>query len=276
MKVFELLNHFKEIGTWVNWNNTVDKVLFGDPQTEIEAMAVAWMPSFLNLKKAKSMGCNLFITHEPLYAGFPNEFGVYLANNVLLDEDDIWVEKGKWLEENKMVVLRCHDTWDDFPEIGIHGSWAKWLGFNAPPIKQVKFYEVHQFKPMKLSVLARSIQMRLSKLGQDVVMYIGDPDQEVSSIVLGTGAITNYRYMSHLGGDVLLLTDDGTTLWQSAQWAEDSGKPIIIVNHATAEEPGIRSLGRYLSEKFPTIKVHTIERGCLYRAVYEQLNARSG
>jgi len=49
-----------------------------------------------------------------------------------------------------------------------------------------------------------------------VVNYIGDPDTIVTRITVGTGAITGFRQMFSLKADVLLLTDDGTRLWESA------------------------------------------------------------
>ncbi|MHA1683270.1 MAG: Nif3-like dinuclear metal center hexameric protein [Promethearchaeota archaeon] len=267
MKAREIFNHLKEKGTWVNWNATVDKFLFGDPGVEVKGVAVGWMATLPNLKNANELGCNVFVTHEPLYIGTSNEYGVYSANGILLEEDDPWVMKAIWLKEREFSIFRCHDVWDDFPEIGIHRAWARWLGFEGEPIKKVKFYEVHEFKPMKFGDLAKKILDRIRTIGQDCIHIMGEADQLVKSIALGTGAITNYRYMDRLGADVLLLTDDGTRTWESGQWADDTGKPLIIVNHATAEEPGMRSLASYIRECFPDITVRAIERGCLYKSV---------
>lgn len=268
MKANELLAHFKKVGTWVMWNGREnDKFLFGDPETVVKGIAVAWMPSMPNLLQAKDKGCNVFITHEPLYVGTPNKFGVYTADGVLLEENDGWVAKAQWLEKEKMVVLRCHDTWDDFPTIGIHGAWAKWLGFTGKPLVQVKFYEVHEIGMGTFGSLCEHVRKQVWSLGQDAVLAIGDAAKPVSKVAIGTGAITNYRFMHSLGADVLVLTDDGTRLWESAQWAEDTDVPIIVVNHATAEEPGIRELAKYLQVTFPKVPVHMVERGCLYRAI---------
>jgi putative NIF3 family GTP cyclohydrolase 1 type 2 len=284
MKAIDVYNHLKSKGKWVNWSHTCDRFLFGDENTEITGIGVAWMPTFPNLKKAYDAKCNLFVTHEPLYVGKMNKYGVFVGGPVVdkshlenmdnfnegkaLEEDDIWIKKTEWLEAHKMTVLRCHDVWDDYPEIGIHGAWAKWLGFNEKPIKQVKFYEVHSVKDRTLKSVVEQISSKVKSLGQDCVHYIGDLNQKVSRIALGTGAITDYRLMhDQLEADVLVITDDGTRLWESGQWSEDSGIPIIIVNHATAEEPGVRAMAKYIGEQFPKIAVKAIERGCLYRSL---------
>ena len=98
-----------------------------------------------------------------------------------------------------------------------------------------------------------------------MVHYVGDADGEVTRIAVGTGAITNFRLMFSLEADVLLLTDDGTRLWESAVWSVDVGVPLILVNHATAEEPGMRNLAVYVREQF-SVPVHQIPQGCLYRS----------
>ena len=107
----------------------------------------------------------------------------------------------------------------------------------------------------------------MKPLGQEAVHVIGDPERKVSTVTLGTGAITNYRKMHALGADVLLLTDDGTRLWESAQWANDGEASLILVNHATSEEPGMISLAVYLRGVFPGVLVEHLQGGCLYRTI---------
>ena len=165
-------------------------------------------------------------------------------------EDDAWVKKTEWLKSHNLVVMRCHDVWDDFPEIGIHGAWAKWLGFEDPPVSSQKFYEVHKVDNLTLQQVAENIAAKVKNLGQECVHFIVGSDQAVTRIALGTGAITSYRVMVHMGADCLLLTDDGTRLWESGQWAEDTGIGLIVVNHATSEEPGVRALAQYLQNNF--------------------------
>jgi len=46
----------------------------------------------------------------------------------------------------------------------------------------------------------------------------------------------------------------------------DTGIPIIILNHAKAEEPGMVNMANYLKEIFP-VPVHLIPQGCLYKSV---------
>jgi len=47
----------------------------------------------------------------------------------------------------------------------------------------------------------------------------------------------------------------------------DAGLPVIIVNHATSEEPGMMRLAKTIRAQFPFVAVHFIPRGCVYRLV---------
>jgi putative NIF3 family GTP cyclohydrolase 1 type 2 len=279
LKAWELQKHMQGVGSWVNWENTVDKFQCGNQDSEVKGIAVSWMPTFTNVQKALDADCNLFVTHEPLYAVSVDEKGKIIGGSPFVDihlqsirgmtlkRDDVWVKKYEWLMKTGIIVYRCHDFWDDFPGIGIHGAWADWLGFTGEPVASKKFYEVHEVGSITVNALARKILSRVKPLGQDVVHVVGDGNKKVSRIAVGTGAITNYREMYSLGADVLLITDDGTRLWESGQWSQDTGVPIIVVNHSTSEEPGMKTLTLYIQKQFPNVPVKYIATGCIYGTI---------
>jgi putative NIF3 family GTP cyclohydrolase 1 type 2 len=244
----------------MDWEATNDQFLAGDPDAQIKGIAVSWMSTQRILEQARSRGANLLVTHEPLYA-----LDADPARGISADHP--WARKKRWLEENGVVVYRCHDFWDDFPVIGIHGAWAKWLGFDKKPVAMQRYYEVHETGGLTLEALARVVLVRTKELGQTTVGMVGDPTCPSRRIALGTGAITNYSVMAGMGADVLLLTDDGTRLWETAQWASDAGVSLLLVNHATAEEPGMRTLAAYLGELVKPLQVFQVPVGCLYQSV---------
>ena len=67
--------------------------------------------------------------------------------------------------------------------------------------------------------------------------------------------------------DALLVTDDGMSFWRDGSWALDRDLPLLVVNHATAEEWGMRSLVKYLQVQFPGVPVQHFPQGCQYRSV---------
>ena len=70
----------------------------------------------------------------------------------------------EWLEQNDLTVLRCHDFWDNYPEIGVHGAWAKWLGFTKSPLKIIPYYELHEIPETTLENLCRDILAKIKSL----------------------------------------------------------------------------------------------------------------
>ena len=129
MKAIEIHQHFMEIGTWVNWSDTTDGFHFGNPETEIHKIAVAWKPYFRDLQRAAELDCNFFLTHESIFREGRNGDETSAAH-------PLEAEKLKWLVNSGMVVYRCHDVWDVIPEIGVIDSWAFGLGFEGQPVKR--------------------------------------------------------------------------------------------------------------------------------------------
>ena len=67
MKVIDILDHIKEIGTFVDWEDTTDKLLYGDENNTIRKIGVNWICDDESIKISAKAGCNLIFTHEPLF-----------------------------------------------------------------------------------------------------------------------------------------------------------------------------------------------------------------
>ena len=132
-----LLSH----SPWVNRERTVDTVKAGDPTREITTVGVGWMSTIDNLRAAHERGCELFITHEPTFW----EHGPVESQWRGVEPG---LTKQRFLEETGMVVLRAHDTWDNWPGIGIRDSWARGLGLThflaEDPTRWHGVYEIEE------------------------------------------------------------------------------------------------------------------------------------
>lgn len=127
MKAKELYKLMRKVGTWVDWQGTVDQFLAGNSDSNVGGIAISWMPTFANMKAALDSKCNLFVSHEPLYAVKVDNEGKVIGGTpyidphlrrfqeVILSKNDVWVQKQRWLDETGIVVYRCHDFWDEFP-----------------------------------------------------------------------------------------------------------------------------------------------------------------
>jgi putative NIF3 family GTP cyclohydrolase 1 type 2 len=75
MKTSETHEYLKSLGAWVDWSGTNDKFLHGDPEVEIERMAITWIPTIPVLKEAVEKGANVLLTHEPcFYPGYAGKW----------------------------------------------------------------------------------------------------------------------------------------------------------------------------------------------------------
>jgi putative NIF3 family GTP cyclohydrolase 1 type 2 len=166
-----------------------------------------------------------------------------------------------------MTLLRCHDTWDRMPEVGIPDSWASFLGFPTEQRKVDCYYKICLLEDVTVEEVARKVLEKVRPLGQDAVCILGNRDKRVSRMAVGTGAITHLPSMLDLEADLLLATDDGMNYWDGGLWALDLGIPLLIVNHATAEKPGMMAMAGYLSDRFPGIPVEYIDVAFPYTTV---------
>jgi len=250
MRACEVLEHFRSVGTWVNWERTCDQFLHGDPEAEVRGIATTWIASRRVVEQAAARGANLLIVHEPMDLPFrrpdPSVEEQVRRKRALLDELGL-------------VVLRCHDTWDRMPEVGIPDAWASWLGLPTEPRPVESFYRICLLGDVTVEEAARRVLERVRELGQDTVLIFGDRRKQVSRMAVGTGAITDVLAMHALDADILLVTDDGINSWTSALWAADLGIPLLVVNHCTAEKPGMMAMAGYLREQYPGLPVEYID-----------------
>jgi len=261
MRAVGVHEFFRGVGTWMDWSKTVDGFRFGDPETEVTGIAVAWKPYWSDLKRARELGCNLFVGHESIFREGPMQ---------PRDESEFAQEleqpKLAWLRESGLVVYRCHDLWDMMPGIGVRDSWARGLGFEGEPLGVSGFCRIEDVSGHTFGSLSAQIAERVKPLGQQAVLAVGDEDQPVTRLALGSGAST-LAEMVGLGADVWLGYDDYFRQVRDGALFRDIGMPYLVVNHGTLEEWGVRNLGDYLRAHFPSIPVHFLPQGCIYRIV---------
>jgi putative NIF3 family GTP cyclohydrolase 1 type 2 len=250
MKAQQVMDHFREVGEWVNWDNTCDRFLHGDSKAEVIGIAAAWIPTNAALKQAAEKNLNLFITHEPAF--YPRYEGTTTGERLIKEKKDL-------LDELGITLMRCHDTWDRMPEVGIPDAWADYLGFPSEARPVGSFYKVCLLEDITVEEVAQHILDRVMPLGQEAVLILGDRHKRVRRMAIGTGAITHLPSMYDLNVDLILATDDGMNFWTGGLWAVDLGMPLLIVNHATAEKPGMQALAQYLQERFPDVAVEYLD-----------------
>ena len=260
MKTREFLNHFLVRSPWVDPDHTVDKIINEDADTGFNACFVTWMPTFDILRKMVQASVPLLMCHEPVFWNHLNDAAT---------SDPLNQEKHRYIIEHNLVIVRNHDCWDRWPNIGIPWAWANFLGFGTNPavIGADGFQHRYDIDHTPLDTLAKHIASRCAVLGEPSVQVTGDPSKFVSRIGTGTGCGCEIGAFQAMGCDCSIVCDDGSLYWAGIQKAEDGAHPVIRVNHGTSEEPGMVTLTRYINEQIPGMRARHIPHGCTYRLV---------
>ncbi len=244
----DILEYLLSNSPWVDRGNTVDTVKIGDPYREIRRAGVCWMPSIENIRAAHAAGCDALVVHEPT-------FWEHRADEPRWRTLEPGIAKRLFLETTGMVILRAHDSWDNWPEIGIRDSWAAGLGLTKR-IREgttLRWHAMYEVAEQPLREFARYIAERIRPLGEDSVQVIGDPERIVSRPSLGVGCIGPDKEMAEFGSDVLIVCYDGAPYWAVRERLAEMGVAVITVEHGTSEMWGMEKLTSHLAEVFPHI-----------------------
>lgn len=261
MKVRDILEHFLAQAEWVDRNRTVDRVIVGDPETEADRCLVTWMPSGNALREAVARGIRLIICHEPTFWNHHDNLAETRFPGLQTKHD--------YILEHGLVVLRNHDCWDRWPELGIPWAWARFLGLGNRPagVSPNRYQHRYDVEPMPLDALARRVAQRCAGLGEPFVQVTGNPSATVSRIGIGTGCCADLPTFRDMGCDCSIVCDDGSCYWSNIQWAEDLGHPVIRVNHGTSEEPGMATLTDYINNHLSGLRAEHLPHGSVFRLV---------
>ncbi|MBT7165731.1 MAG: hypothetical protein HN849_17815 [Victivallales bacterium] len=258
MRVCDIREHFVSRCDWVDPDHTVDRVIIGDPNTEATRCLVCWIPSLAALREAVARGIRFVVCHEPTFWNHRDETA---------SPSPELLAKQQFIEENGLVILRLHDTWDRWPDVGIPWAWAQHLGLGTEPVATASAGYQHRYDiaPLPLADFAREVGTRCASVGEPQVQVSGDPDRLVSRIGIGTGCACGIPAYWEMDCDCSVVCDDGSCYWSNIQMAIDREHPVIRVNHATSEEPGMVTLAAYLEQAFPGLSVEQLPQGCRFQ-----------
>jgi putative NIF3 family GTP cyclohydrolase 1 type 2 len=249
---------------------STDRIIVGDPETEVAAIGTCWMPYWETCRQAVRDGVNLLVVHEPTFYTHwdldeksPDLFGASPAGRKAYLEA---LEKKKsWILANKLVVFRCHDVLDKVGGWGIPFAFGEALGFRAADIvRSQTYYNVYRVEPRPAVEVARAIARKLAGLNQPGVAFYGDKDRIVGTVGVGTGCYCDPIEFMGLRPDLFIALDDVIRTWSQTVYARDTGHPLVVVNHGTSEEAGVRVLAEHLRKTYPGRKVIHYPEGCGY------------
>ncbi len=251
----EIMSRIKDQIT-VPWQNeTVDTFKAGDPDTRITGIATTFMATMEVLKKAKALGLNLIITHEPtFYTHFDatDTYGV----------DPIVAAKQKFIEENGLVVFRYHDHIHLNATDGIYKGVVDKLGWSRYNISERPY--LYNLPESTLRHLSNQLKQIFNAPG---IRVVGDPDMNMGKIGLVLGAAGPDSQIKALqNDDVEVLIIGEAHEWETVEYVRDAAnlgkrKALIILGHAHSEEAGMGHCAAWLKTFVPEVPITFVPAG---------------
>jgi putative NIF3 family GTP cyclohydrolase 1 type 2 len=256
----EIREHLFSTADWVDPEDTVDRIVYGDPERRVEKIGVGWMPCSQNLEAAGAGGCELFISHETFYYG-------RWAPGLDSSETEWGRRRMSILEKYGMACMNQHDTWDNFPEFGIRDAWRAFVGLGEL-LEERPYYRqggdcfalgrslaLSRVEPQTLGEFAASVAERCREFPcfQGVTVN-GDRGKKIGTVATGVGCHIPTLEMLELGADVLVLTFDRAMQTRIRTPLTEMGASLLVVEHGVSEMPGMRSMADYLMETFEGVE----------------------
>ncbi len=238
--------------------NTVDVIKAGDPSTPVKGIITTMFATMDVLRKAVEMNCNLIIAHEPLFYN-------HLDATAQFQDDPVYLEKKRFIDENRLVIWRFHDYIHSLNPDPINYGMALKLGW----LKYTDGKEVDRYT-IPETTLKELLQTLKKVFPGNAFNVVGNPDLKVSKIVFAAGApgsAYHYRLLKDKNVDVVLAGE--VQQWETYEYMRDAvsqgrKKAIIFLGHVTSEEPGMEYCVQWLKGFINNIPINFVKSGPSY------------
>ena len=232
---------------------TRDRVIIGDPNTKITGIATTFMSTLAVLQKAKAMGCNFIISHEPTFFGHTDDLTIH-------EKDPIQIAKIKYITENGLVIFRFHDhqhrmkAGDQIYKGVIEKMGLKNAVFDGKNILTIP--------ETSLKNIVRKLEKNMNA---KTVRVVGKPNEKITKIGLALGAAgtgTHFNVMKNTEAQLLIVGESNE--WETVPYVQDAitlgqKRALIVLGHADSEEAGMLTNRDWLRGFYPNLKIEFIE-----------------
>lgn len=238
--------------------NTVDVIKEGNPETPVTGIVTSMFATMEVLKKAVAEKCNLIIVHEPLYYN-------HLDQTSQFQNDPVYLEKSRYIKENKLIVWRFHDYIHRIKPDGIMSGMLKKLQWE----KYVVNGNLSQYL-IPETTLEGLLKYLKQIFPANAFYVVGNKDLKLSRVRFAAGApgsSSHIRLMQDENVDVVLAGE--SPQWETYEYMRDAvsqGKPkaIIFLGHVSSEEAGMDYCASWLKTFIKDTPVRFIESGAAY------------
>jgi putative NIF3 family GTP cyclohydrolase 1 type 2 len=229
--------------------NTVDVIKTGDPQTAVTGIVTSMFATMEVLRKAVEMKCNLIIVHEPLFYNHRDETAQFRNSPV-------FIEKKKYIDDNKLVIWRFHDYIHRINPDAINYGMTLKLGWE----KYVTGNNSDRYT-IPETTLGDLLKYLKKIFPGNAFNVIGDPAMKITRVAFSAGApgaSAHYKYLDD--STVELLIAGEVPQWETYEYVRDAvsqgrKKSVIFLGHITSEEPGMEFCATWLKRFIKDIPV---------------------
>ena len=225
-----------------------DTFKMGDPGTPVNGVASCFMSTFDVIKRAHEKGLNFVITHEPT---------IWTDADLLppVKNDPLYKLKLEYVNDNKMVLWRTHDSWHKMQPEPMNAAQNKKLGWDKYALASDP--KTCQLPPISLrDVVGQYAQ----KVPTESVRLIGKPDLVVKSLThCGHSCDQNIVGLEKYDATISIEAREFETAEYGRDFVASGGKgAMIIASHESGEENGMEYFTSWFKEHLPGIHIEFI------------------
>lgn len=255
--VQQIINQIrKQLGkTWVN--SPVDVLNTGNSNTIVTGITTSFSPTIDVLKRSIEAGNNLIITQQPAFyidSQAPERDPV----EEIFKENPTYLYKKSLIEENKLVIWRFYDNWNNRKEDGQLLGIAKALNWEKYHLENKSFL-------LPESTLGETVLSISKQLNIQGIRAVGDPSVKIKKAVISHGMFRFTELQEILKDpDVTLLVIAEAIEWESPEYFRDlltwkgHNKGMILLGRQAMEDPGYGEVARWLQTFIKDIPIEWI------------------
>lgn len=238
--------------------NTVDVIKEGSPETPVKGIVTCMFATMDVLRKAVKKNCNLIIVHEPLYYN-------HLDNTGQFQNDPVYLEKKKFIDDHNLVIWRFHDYIHRIPSDGIVSGIVEKLGWKDHRAKENPY--LFSFPKITLTDLLKKLKHTFP---ENSFYVVGDPEMTLSNVLYlpgSAGSETHIKQLQNSSVDVIIAGE--VPQWETYEYVRDAvlqgrKKAVVFIGHINSEEYGMKFCADWLRKFVKDIPIHYIECGSSY------------
>jgi putative NIF3 family GTP cyclohydrolase 1 type 2 len=228
-----------------------DRLIAGDPLTQVTGIATVAMATFDALKAAVAAKANLILTADATFWG-DNDSVTGLEGNATFRA------KRDFIRDNNLVVYRIADHLADSNPNPIRIGMAREAGWEETG----QGGEAARFRLAPTSLLQLS-QMLQARLGAQTLRVIGDPALPVRNVAAIWGRATQMPAIRTLRSDIDVLVVGYTFEWEAVLYAQDQialgmKKGLILLGQVPSLQGGMKYFAEWLGGQVTEVPVRHI------------------